>query len=143
MKTLFTIMVILAGVGIGGFFPTAAQLSSPLVPGGTDGLSAPAEPAQKEGSADHALGLRQQRARPDAAVQFESEAPRKALPEQRRDEALRFHHNLLDRFQNADSTGQFLLSFSERGRVDLTLRSVTGAEAPLATLKPREETEGR
>ncbi|HZR45596.1 MAG TPA: hypothetical protein VFA47_02735 [Candidatus Manganitrophaceae bacterium] len=136
LKSLFTIVVVSIGVGIVGLFPAAAQLS-PSSP-------APAEPAQNE-SAEHPSGkevpngLKQQRARPDAAVEFKSEGPRRTLPEQRSAEALRFHHNLLDRFQNTDSNGQVLLSFSSGGRVDLTLRSANGAEAPVAALKPHEK----
>jgi hypothetical protein len=138
MKSLFSITVALIGVGIGGFFPSFAQLppSSPVQEGETN---APAmAPAPKEAPTDHALG-RQQRARPDAAVQFESETRRRTIPEQRRDESIRLHQNSLDRFENADSSGQLLLSFSGGGGVDLTLRNITGAEAPVTTLKPHEK----
>ena len=139
MKTLYSIMVVLIGVGIGGFFPAAAQIA-PVVQ--TEGTATAPGPDRQPRTLlpDHTLteGIRPHRARPDAAVQFESEAPRKTAPEQRRDEALRLHQNTLDRFQNADSSGQMLLSFSGGG-VDLTLRSITGAEAPVATVKPRDK----
>lgn len=140
MKTLFSMMVVLIGVGIGGFLPSAAQVAPPVVQ--TEGTAtAPGPDGQpRTPISGHTLteGIRPHRARPDAAVQFESETLRKTAPEQRRDEALRLHQNTRDRFQNADSSGQMLLSFSGGG-VDLTLRSITGAEAPVATVKPRDK----
>ena len=55
-------------------------------------------------------------------------APRPA----RKVQALQFHRNtLLNRFQNADSHGQMLLTFS-RNRIDLHIRNISGAEAPIA-----------
>lgn len=53
-------------------------------------------------------------------------------PPEREAEALRFHQNsTLERFENADAHGQLVLSFSAEG-VELKLRSITGAEAPVA-----------
>ncbi|NKE73341.1 hypothetical protein [Candidatus Manganitrophus noduliformans] len=63
---------------------------------------------------------------------LEFEARRETPPPQREAEALRFHQNsTLERFENADAHGQLVLSFSSEG-VELKLRSITGAEAPVA-----------
>ena len=67
----------------------------------------------------------------NSALRFEAGRHKSTQPE-RQAEALRLHRNtLLDRFQNADAHGQVLLTFSEN-RIDLNLRSITGAEAPIA-----------
>jgi len=63
------------------------------------------------------------------------EARRETPPPEREAEALRFHQNsLLERFENADAHGQLVLSFSADG-IDLGLRSVTGADAPIVSMR--------
>lgn len=63
---------------------------------------------------------------------LEFEAGGGETPPEREAEALRFHQNsTLERFENADAHGQLVLSFSAEG-VELKLRSITGAEAPVA-----------
>lgn len=72
-------------------------------------------------------------------LEFEAGAPERAIPPERQVETLRFHQNtLLERFQNTDAHGQLFLTFSADG-IELRLRSLTGAEAPVAgTPLPRE-----
>lgn len=64
-------------------------------------------------------------------LQFEA-GRHETTPPEREAEALRFHQNsTLERFENADAHGQLVLSFSADG-IELRLRSITGAEAPVA-----------
>lgn len=72
-------------------------------------------------------------------LQFEAGRDGTTSPE-REAEALRFHQNsTLERFENADAHGQLVLSFSADG-MELRLRSITGAEAPVAGVnRPPEE----
>lgn len=66
----------------------------------------------------------------DDVLQFES--GKGETPPEREGEALRFHQNSTsERFENADEHGELVLSFSAEG-VELKLRSITGAEAPVA-----------
>ncbi len=76
----------------------------------------------------------------DDVLEFEAGTRQRTTPPEREAEALRFHQNtVLERFQNADVHGQLFLTFSADG-IDLRLRSITGAEAPVAdVIAPAEE----
>lgn len=130
---------VLIGIfGAGMFFsvfPASAEeraappdLAAPS--GGDSALSRPAPSG--EGENDKGGG------RLDNVLRFEGGRPKTAPPE-RESEALRLHETtVLDRFEGADNHGQLSLSFSEN-RVDLNLRSITGAEAPVAGTPLRQK----
>jgi hypothetical protein len=74
----------------------------------------------------------------DEILQFKT-ARRETTPPEREAETLRFHQNtVLERFENADAHGQLVLSFSTEG-IELRLRSITGAEAPVAGMNRSPE----
>jgi hypothetical protein len=69
----------------------------------------------------------------DETLQFEA-TRRETTPPEREAETLRFHQStVLERFENADAHGQLVFSFSTEG-IELRLRSITGAEAPVVSM---------
>lgn len=107
--------------------------------------SRPIRPVQSErdlGSDQSSMRLRTDetgdRVQLDSALKFETGSRPKATPPEREAEALRFHQNtVVERFENADGHGQVFLTFSA-DRIDLKLRSITGAEAPVAGVRPSD-----
>lgn len=122
--------LVLIGIWMGtllfGVFPAGAE-------GGK--VVHPVRPVQSERDLGSdrapAVGSEEAGAGLDDVLEFEAGGGETPPPE-REAEALRFHQNsTLERFENADAHGQLVLSFSAEG-VELKLRSITGAEAPVA-----------
>lgn len=134
MKLRTGIMAILIGTGMGWVLSPSAR-SAPPNEEATE--RAPSTtPAQAEVSPDSSpnLSKEDQPSGADTALQFESEAYRRATPADREMEGLRLHQNTVrNRFESTDNRGEVLLSFSG-GKVDLVLRGADGAEAPVARL---------
>ncbi len=130
-----------------GIWITGALLLAVAPAGAAEGktFADSIRPVQSEGdlapdpsSALIGLGEGEGRVRLDSGLRFETGTRKTTTPE-REAEALRFHHNtVLERFENADSHGQVFLTFSA-DRIELSLRSITGAEAPVADVTVDKE----
>lgn len=131
---------------LAGVWVTGTLLFSGFPVGAAEGEKLPGsvKPAQTErdpGSNQSAADGPQNRAEGGLGdvLQFKAET-RETTPPEREAETLRFRKNtVLERFQNADAHGQLVLSFSADG-VELRLRSITGAEAPIVGMnRPQQE----
>ncbi|MBI3803228.1 MAG: hypothetical protein HY282_05635 [Nitrospirae bacterium] len=129
------IMAVLIGIFVTGMFYSTLPATAEEKGVSTDAT----QPAQTEkdpaiDSSNGVMGMDDRGGRRlDNSLRFE--AGQKTPSAEREAEALRLHQTtVLDRFQGSDNHGQILLSFSE-DRVDLKLRSITGAEAPVAGRK--------
>ncbi|MFY9270431.1 MAG: hypothetical protein WAO55_11870 [Candidatus Manganitrophaceae bacterium] len=131
MKSRF--FTILTGVLIAGvIFP-------PLIfPGSIEGRETiPAEgnsSTERPLSADRPEEMSLAPIRHDGPFWFDRKTGGRMTTPEREAEAIRFHQNsILDQFQNTDAHGSVFLSFS-RNRISVKLRSITGAEAPVADI---------
>lgn len=143
MKPLWIVIPLFIGVGVGEVFPSTAEESSTRLeehqPSSSTGSTQIESPSDAAPPSTPSEPGQQEPARPKDPLQFESEARRRTIRKDRQEEALRFHQNTLsERFQGADSKGQIFLSFSGDG-VDLVLRNITGAEAPVGHLDPPDQ----
>ena len=123
MKRLLTLVIVLVSIGAGLILSAGRSFSKEDE---TTGGDFPSVSSRAEENASTPVHL-------DGSLHFEANNHRTTSAEREIEETL-FHRNiLLNRFQNADSKGQVLLSFSAK-RVDLILRTAGGMEASILSI---------